>query len=37
MFAILESNYKDKELLKILDKIPDLIAFQSFLEKVKYL
>ena len=37
MFAILEKNYKEKELLKILEKIPDLIAFQTFLRKVKYI
>jgi hypothetical protein len=37
MFAILETNYKDKELLKILDKIADLVAFQKYLGKVKYL
>jgi hypothetical protein len=37
MFAVLEKNYKEKELLKILEKIPDLIAFQTFLSKVKYL
>ncbi len=37
MFTILETNYKDKELLKILDKIGDLVAFQKYLGKVKYL
>ena len=37
MFTILETNYKDKELLKILDKIADLVAFQKYLGKVKYL
>ena len=37
MFGILETNYKDKELLKILDKISDLVAFQKFLGRVKYL
>jgi hypothetical protein len=37
MFAILEKEYKEKELLKILEKIPDLIAFQKFLKRVNYL
>lgn len=37
MFSILEKNYREKELLKILDKIPDLIAFQKFLGRVNYL
>ena len=37
MFAILETNFKDKELLKILDKISDLASFQKYLGKVKYL
>ena len=37
MFGILEKNFKDKELLLILDRIKDLIAFQTFLTKVDYL
>ena len=37
MFGILEKNFKDKELLLILDRIKDLIGFQTFLAKVKYL
>jgi 23S rRNA C2498 (ribose-2'-O)-methylase RlmM len=37
MYGILETNFKDKELLKILDKISDLASFQKYLGKVKYL
>jgi hypothetical protein len=37
MFGTLEKNFKDKELLLILDRIQDLVAFKTFLTKVKYL
>ena len=35
--TLLEDLHKDKELSRILYKIPDLIILQNFYEKVKYL
>lgn len=37
MVEQLENLYYKKELLPILEKVPDLLKFQSFYEKVKYL
>ncbi len=34
---ILEKNFHDKDLLKLLDKISQLIEGQSFYENIKYL
>ncbi len=34
---ILEKNFHDKDLLKLLDKIPQLIEGQNFYENIKYL
>ncbi len=34
---ILETNFQNKDLLKLLDKIPQLIEGQSFYENIKYL
>lgn len=33
----MEKSYQDKDLLQLSNKIPDLINFQKFYEKVKYL
>jgi len=37
MLDKLEKLFEDKELLLMVEKIPDLIAFQKFFEKIKYL
>ena len=33
----MEKSYYDKDLLTLLDRIPDLINYQKFYEKIKYL
>ena len=37
MLDKLEKLFEEKELLLMIERIPDLIAFQKFFEKVKYL
>jgi hypothetical protein len=37
MFDKLEKLFEEKELLLMVERIPDLIAFQKFFEKIKYL
>lgn len=37
MLETLEKNFQDNDLPKLMEKIPDLIEFQKFYSKVKYL